>query len=62
MPNVLYEKDGRIARIILNRPEVMNAIDLEMPQAIEEAVPMPTQTCMLLSYLEQGQHFVPDMT
>ena len=38
MPNVLYEKDGRIARIILNRPEVMNAIDIEMPQAIEEAV------------------------
>ena len=38
MPNVLYEKDGRIARIILNRPEVMNAIDLEMPQAIVEAV------------------------
>ena len=33
-----YEKDGRIARILLNRLEVMNAIDLEMPQAIEEAV------------------------
>ena len=38
MPNVLYEKDGRIARIILNRAEVMNVIDLEMPQVIEEAV------------------------
>ena len=37
MPNVLYEKDGRIARIILNRAEVMNVIDLEMPQVIEEA-------------------------
>lgn len=27
-PRVLYEKDGRIARITLNRPEVLNAIDL----------------------------------
>jgi enoyl-CoA hydratase len=26
MPRVLYERDGRIARITLNRPEVMNAI------------------------------------
>lgn len=38
MPSVLYEKDGRIARITLNRPDVMNAIDLEMPQALAEAV------------------------
>ena len=28
MSVVRFEKDGRIARIILNRPEVMNAIDL----------------------------------
>ena len=38
MPNVHYEKDGSIARIILNRLDVMNAIDLEMLQAIEDAV------------------------
>ena len=38
MSCVLYEKDDRIARIILNRPEKMNAIDDDMPPAIEEAV------------------------
>ena len=27
MSKVLYERDGRIARITLNRPEVLNAID-----------------------------------
>lgn len=37
MPKVLYEKDGRIARITLNRPEVMNAIDDEVPALLEEA-------------------------
>lgn len=38
MTKVLYEKDGRIARITLNRPEVMNAIDDEMPVLLEQAV------------------------
>ena len=38
MAKVLLEKDGRIARIILNRPEVMNAIDDEVPGELEEAV------------------------
>ncbi|HEX5778197.1 MAG TPA: crotonase/enoyl-CoA hydratase family protein [Xanthobacteraceae bacterium] len=38
MPRVLYERDGRIARITLNRPEVMNAIDDEMPAELEAAV------------------------
>lgn len=38
MSGVIYEKDGRIGRIILNRPDVMNAIDLEMPAALERAV------------------------
>jgi enoyl-CoA hydratase len=35
---VLYQKDGRIARLTLNRPERLNAISGEMPAAIEEAV------------------------
>ena len=35
---VLYEKDGRIGRIILNRPERLNAINDELPSALEEAV------------------------
>jgi hypothetical protein len=26
-PTVLYERDGRIARVTLNRPEPLNAID-----------------------------------
>lgn len=38
MARVLYEKDGRIARITLNRPEVMNAIDDEMPRELSAAV------------------------
>ena len=38
MAKVLYERDGRIARITLNRPEVMNAIDNELPDALADAV------------------------
>ncbi|MDV4144973.1 MULTISPECIES: crotonase/enoyl-CoA hydratase family protein [Shimia] len=38
MAHVSYEKDGRIGRITLNRPEVMNAISLEMPGQIAAAV------------------------
>ncbi len=38
MSSVLYERDGRIARITLNRPEVLNAIDDEMPGALSDAV------------------------
>ncbi len=38
MDKVLYEKDGRIARITLNRPQVMNAIDDEVPQALADCV------------------------
>jgi enoyl-CoA hydratase len=35
---VLYRRDGRIGRITLNRPEVMNAINIEMPGALKDAV------------------------
>jgi enoyl-CoA hydratase len=38
MPRVLYERDGRIARITLNRPEMMNAIDDKLPVELEAAV------------------------
>lgn len=38
MAKVLLEKDGRIARITLNRPEVMNAIDDDLPQELAAAV------------------------
>ncbi len=38
MPKVLYEKDGRIGRITLNRPEVMNAIDDEVPVELADCV------------------------
>jgi len=37
---VLFEKTGRIGRITLNRPKVMNAIDDEVPQLLAEAVAM----------------------
>ncbi len=35
---VLLEKDGRIGRIILNRPDVLNAIDDDMPALIARRV------------------------
>lgn len=38
MAVVDYEKDGRIARVTLNRPEVMNAINDELPVELAEAV------------------------
>lgn len=38
MSKVLYERDGRIARITLNRPEVLNAIDDDVPRALADAV------------------------
>ncbi|SEP06869.1 crotonase/enoyl-CoA hydratase family protein [Aquisalimonas asiatica] len=38
MSKVLYEKDGRIGRITLNRPEVLNAIDDELPRELADAV------------------------
>ena len=38
MNKVLYEKDGRIGRIILNRPTVMNAIDDDLPGELAAAV------------------------
>ncbi len=38
MAAVIYERDGRIGRITLNRPEVMNAIDDELPQALADRV------------------------
>ncbi len=38
MAKVLYEKEGRIGRITLNRPEVLNAIDDDLPRELAEAV------------------------
>ncbi len=38
MSKVLFEKTGRIGRITLNRPEVMNAIDDEVPAQLSQAV------------------------
>ena len=38
MSKVLYENEGRIARITLNRPEVMNAIDGDLPGELAAAV------------------------
>ena len=38
MSKVLFERDGRIGRITLNRPEVMNAIDDDLPGELAAAV------------------------
>ena len=35
---VLYERDGRIGRITLNRPERLNAINDELPRDLRDAV------------------------
>jgi len=37
-PVVLYRREGATARITLNRPEKLNAIDDELPAALEAAV------------------------
>ena len=54
MPDkVLYEKDGRVGRITLNRPDVMNAIDDDLPvqlaAAVNEADADPDVHVMVLS-------------
>ena len=38
MQPVTFEADGRIGRVTLNRPQVMNAIDDRMPEALAQAV------------------------
>ena len=38
MRKVLLEIDGKIARITLNRPKVLNAIDHEVPALLSQAV------------------------
>jgi len=37
-PTVVWEKDGRIARIQLNRPDVLNAINDELPHDLARCV------------------------
>jgi enoyl-CoA hydratase len=50
MSKVLYERDGRIARITLNRPEVLNAIDDEVPLMLAE--------CVARANAEAGVHVI----
>ncbi len=38
MSSVIYERDGRVARITLNRPAALNAIDHTMPRELRAAV------------------------
>ena len=38
MAKVDYRSDGRIGRITLNRPDVLNAIDDEVPQQLADCV------------------------
>lgn len=38
MSTIAYERDGRIARIALDRPDVRNAINDDMPRELAEAV------------------------
>ncbi len=36
--NILYERDGHIARITLNRPEALNALSMELQEELVSAV------------------------
>ena len=64
---VLLEKDGRIGRIILNRPDVLNAIDDEVPIAIASRVEQANAdpdihvivfaNLDLTKFLEKKEHF-----
>lgn len=51
--SVLLERDGGVARIVLNRPEIGNALDLAMARALMEAVIAcdedPSVRCVLLT-------------
>ena len=38
MSKVIFDKDGRIGRISLNRPEKLNAIDDDVPGLLQDAV------------------------
>ena len=38
MSKVIFQKDGQIGRISLNRPEKMNAIDDDVPEQLQSAV------------------------
>jgi enoyl-CoA hydratase len=37
-PTVLFEREGRVARLTLNRPEALNAINDELPEQLRAAV------------------------
>jgi hypothetical protein len=50
MPKVIYEKEGRIGRITLNRPEVMNAID--------DDVPLKLADCITRANADTGVHVI----
>ena len=36
--DIIYEKSGKVARVILNRPERLNAISATLPDELERAV------------------------
>lgn len=50
MAKVLYERDGRIGRITLNRPEVYNAIDDELPRELSD--------CVARANADEGVHVI----
>ena len=50
MSTVLYQRDGRIGRITLNRPEVMNAIDDELPMELAD--------CVARANADEGVHVI----
>ena len=50
MPKVIFEKEGRIGRVTLNRPEVMNAID--------DDVPVELADCIARANADSGVHVI----
>ena len=61
---LVYKKDGRVARITLNRPEVLNAIDDHIPKLLQDAVEKANadEAVRVIFYLELGRPSAPVMT
>lgn len=56
-PSVVREADGAVGRLLLNRPEAMNAITVELAQALEAGVRELAQECEVLVIRGAGGNF-----
>ena len=54
---VLSERDGPIGRLTLNRPEAMNAITIELAEALQEGLADLATDCNVLVIRGAGENF-----